>query len=352
MKKVFPIRRFLPGELDTEIDRASLHCYERIWDAKTIAVCGAIHQKYDQTIPNAAFCDLPKCTFLDYLVQHQGMLLFGSNDSELEELEPIVISQNLVGWDTPRHLAFTTGIEAIYQAILDRRRLEMRGLGGQSTIVLPFGNAAAGATRFYFGLDHRIVADAPWRAGTVYAFRRSDFADDFCSRPFLSRIPIRPTLRINVRPQDWPLLHRVAGVDHAAQAERQWDTLSGYPWIDDTEIHPGLWKRPLANVVRSCIEERFAEPASLELLGKEIGCSPFTTLRLFRSVYGQSPHEYQTQVRISKAKQMLRRGQPIGVVAQDAGFYDQTHFNRHFREVVAMTPGEYVRVQESPIRPD
>jgi len=348
-------RKFRPGEIDHEIDFQSFSVIEEpTRDTQTLELCERIYRLYVENpsplpIPDSSFCDLPRWVFLDYLVRSKNALLFGSNNPNLTRLEPVVLSQNLIGWDAPRHLAFTSCAEAIYRAILDSRHLVRRQFSEQCTIVSPFGDPPSAAKRFYFGLDHRIVSEAPWRNGTVYIFRRIDFADDFQSRPFLSSQPIRPVACLQVSPSDWPLLDKVHGVDHTSQKNRQWETLSGYPWIADTEIHPGLWKRPLATAIRDHIDANYGEPLGLEKLGKIIGSSPFATLRFFRSVYGQSPHEYQTALRISKAKELLRQGKPIARVAVDTGFYDQTHLNRNFRRLMGITPGQYLRLQDRPI---
>lgn len=36
-------------------------------------------------------------------------------------------------------------------------------------------------------------------------------------------------------------------------------------------------------------------------------------------------------------------GRPAAEVAAEAGFYDQSHFTRHFKCVVGTTPGRYAR---------
>jgi AraC-like DNA-binding protein len=193
------------------------------------------------------------------------------------------------------------------------------------------------------------VSEAPWRGGTVYLYRGLDFPEDFQSKPFTPDYPIKPIARMNVFPADWPMLDRVDGADMIAQIERQWDTFAGYPWRDDPDIHPGLWKRPAAEVMRAHIDSNYSEPLGLAEFGKLVDASPYAALRLFRAVMGESPREYQTRSRISKAKDQLRRGLAIGEVAADTGFCDQTHLTRHFRRIVGLTPGRYLRAQEYPI---
>jgi len=55
--------------------------------------------------------------------------------------------------------------------------------------------------------------------------------------------------------------------------------------------------------------------------------SPFYLLRVFRKQVGCPPHEYQTQVRIARARKLIRKGHSIAEVALESGFFDQSHFS-------------------------
>ena len=69
--------------------------------------------------------------------------------------------------------------------------------------------------------------------------------------------------------------------------------------------------------------------------------SPFHLLRSFRNQVALPPHAYQIQVRILRAKQMLRAGMPCIETAFAVGFADQSHFTKHFKRIVGVTPGLY-----------
>lgn len=85
------------------------------------------------------------------------------------------------------------------------------------------------------------------------------------------------------------------------------------------------------------------ELPSLEALAREAGLSRWTYLRRFRRDVGCTPQEYSRQARLTRASEALTRGTPIADAAQDAGFYDQSHFHRHFRRVFGVGPGEFRR---------
>lgn len=106
------------------------------------------------------------------------------------------------------------------------------------------------------------------------------------------------------------------------------------------ETHPGN-ERTAVRRVREYIDEHFAETISLDYLGQLTNLSPYHLHRVFSQQVGMPPHAYQTQLRINRAKWMLRDRQPIAAVAASTGFADQSHLTRHFRRLVGMTPGRY-----------
>jgi AraC-like DNA-binding protein len=63
---------------------------------------------------------------------------------------------------------------------------------------------------------------------------------------------------------------------------------------------------------------------------------------VFKDRVGLTPHAYQDQLRVRRAKQLLDREVPIAQAAVEAGFYDQAHLTRHFKRVMGVTPGRYV----------
>lgn len=94
---------------------------------------------------------------------------------------------------------------------------------------------------------------------------------------------------------------------------------------------------------RACdyLVEHHAENIRLENLARMAALSPFHFNRLFSAQFGMPPHQFQTLVRLSKAKRLLREGWSIPQAASQAGFFDQSHFNRHFKRVIGVTPGQY-----------
>jgi AraC-like DNA-binding protein len=70
--------------------------------------------------------------------------------------------------------------------------------------------------------------------------------------------------------------------------------------------------------------------------------SPYHLLRAFRDTVGLTPHDFLIQIRVERAKRLLRLGNAISDIAADTGFVDQAHFTRRFKAIVGVTPGQYL----------
>ena len=95
--------------------------------------------------------------------------------------------------------------------------------------------------------------------------------------------------------------------------------------------------------VRDYIVEFHANNISLSELARLANLSPFHLTRVFAKEIGMPPHAFQTQVRIAQAKKLIRSGLPLADVAALTGFADQSHFIRHFKRLLKITPGEYLK---------
>jgi AraC-like DNA-binding protein len=92
---------------------------------------------------------------------------------------------------------------------------------------------------------------------------------------------------------------------------------------------------------RDYIQDNFAQNISLNQLAEICGLSPFHFLRTFQKMYRLSPHEFLKNVRIERARELLKKGLSITEVAGATGFYDQSHLNRNFKKLLGLTPGQY-----------
>lgn len=93
---------------------------------------------------------------------------------------------------------------------------------------------------------------------------------------------------------------------------------------------------------RQLMDEHFAEPLDLDQLAREVHFSRFHFIRLFRSAFGKTPHQYLTQKRIEKAKELLAaENHTVTAVCLAVGFTSLGSFSTLFRKQVGRSPEQY-----------
>lgn len=93
----------------------------------------------------------------------------------------------------------------------------------------------------------------------------------------------------------------------------------------------------------ACFRRDLGGRVPLGELASETGRSKFQALRAFKRRFGLTPQMYQLRVRLGLAQKSLRAGGLPADVAVELGFVDQSHFTRHFKRFVGVTPAAYAR---------
>jgi AraC-like DNA-binding protein len=92
------------------------------------------------------------------------------------------------------------------------------------------------------------------------------------------------------------------------------------------------------------IERDADQTLSLTELASEAAMSRYHFLRTFRDVVGLTPHQFILRTRLHNAAVALRRStEPVLDIALEAGFADLSTFNRRFRATMGVTPSRYRR---------
>ena len=107
------------------------------------------------------------------------------------------------------------------------------------------------------------------------------------------------------------------------------------------EYTQGLSPYKLRRVI-DYIQAHLAEDLSLDAMATEIGMSRFYFCRLFKKSTGITPYQYLIKCRLDKAKSLLlSRKLSVADVALQVGFSNQSHFTKHFKRLMGVTPKVY-----------
>ncbi|OWS74386.1 AraC family transcriptional regulator [Pantoea sp. VS1] len=98
--------------------------------------------------------------------------------------------------------------------------------------------------------------------------------------------------------------------------------------------------RALHNVIE-VLQHAEKQPWALSELASLSGMSRYQLIRAFRAATGMTPHAYQLNLCINKARHWLQSGCDITDIAYRLGFADQSHFQRVFKAHTGVTPGCY-----------
>lgn len=103
-----------------------------------------------------------------------------------------------------------------------------------------------------------------------------------------------------------------------------------------------LYRR--AHLARDYAQAMYAEPITLEHLARAASLSPTHLLRVFGQVFGSTPHQYLTGVRLTHARNLLcRTDQTITEICLLVGFQSLGSFSSLFRRHTGLSPAAFRR---------
>lgn len=114
--------------------------------------------------------------------------------------------------------------------------------------------------------------------------------------------------------------------------------------ICPTRLHE---EHQAVRLMKDYLHDHFSTSISLEQLVNVTNLNRSYLIRLFHQAVGMPPYTYLNQIRVEKAKQLLRQGMSVAEVAIAVGMSDQSHLTRHFKRIVGVTPGHYRKMSTS-----
>lgn len=135
-------------------------------------------------------------------------------------------------------------------------------------------------------------------------------------------------------------LHRSKSMRNEWLASRELVGLLTELVLDGTDrdgITAGM-PESVAGILR-LIDKRYAEKLTLEHLAKTFSVNKYHLAKEFKKHTGFSPGEYIINVRITRAKELLKYSDlPVAAIAEQVGIDNVSHFINLFRDRVEQTP--------------
>ncbi|MEO5944896.1 MAG: AraC family transcriptional regulator [Ferruginibacter sp.] len=91
------------------------------------------------------------------------------------------------------------------------------------------------------------------------------------------------------------------------------------------------------------IDNNYADKIDVDNISDEAFFSKFHFIRIFKKIYGKTPHQYLRYVRIEKAALLLQTQESIAEVCYAVGFESVSSFTSLFKRMIGLTPSVYLQ---------
>jgi len=95
--------------------------------------------------------------------------------------------------------------------------------------------------------------------------------------------------------------------------------------------------------IKRYIDENLTNDLTLQSVANQFLITPFHLIRIFKKELNLTPYQYIIVQKTNLAKELLSRGLSISQTAQEAGFVDQSHLYKYFKQIFSITPKEYLQ---------
>jgi AraC-like DNA-binding protein len=108
---------------------------------------------------------------------------------------------------------------------------------------------------------------------------------------------------------------------------------------------PARAVRPRMEAVRKAIDTSYFLEVDCRMLAAKAEMSLHHFIRVFRDMFGLSPHQYLMRARVTAAKRLLRfTTEPIDLIAVGVGFHSGPSLSRAFKRIEGSTVSGYCRL--------
>jgi AraC-like DNA-binding protein len=113
------------------------------------------------------------------------------------------------------------------------------------------------------------------------------------------------------------------------------------------EQYPKLYFYARLVKAKMFIDHHYTEPIDLNNIADEAYFSKFHFIRMFKTSYGKTPHQYLISLRIEKSMELLAEEIPVADVCYTVGFESLASFSRLFKRMTGITASAYTMQQQA-----
>ncbi len=99
--------------------------------------------------------------------------------------------------------------------------------------------------------------------------------------------------------------------------------------------------KPTIQKILEYINDNLSEDITVSNLSLMSNFSLYYFIRVFKEEVGLTPKEYIIQQRIKLARELILKELPLSHIAQECGFYDQSHMIKYFKLYTGLNPSFY-----------
>jgi hypothetical protein len=176
-----------------------------------------------QSVPEGSFIDYqlsyPKWEFLSYLCESRELVLHGSQNLSIEEVEPRQANDKRTFSNQHAIYATTDGIWVIYFAILNRKKYPKMSLFN-SCLQARVTAGQLSEPLYFFSITQSVLIKKPWCEGAIYILPRKKFEQEAPQQimgvevifpHWISSSSVKPVAKVKAGPKDFPFLEQIHG---------------------------------------------------------------------------------------------------------------------------------------------
>jgi AraC family transcriptional regulator len=188
------------------------------------------------------------------------------------------------------------------------------------------------------GVEHH---DVIGRAGVTLL--TLEFRPELFDATDFGAVNLRPIIDLSGTRASWDLMDLYRRI--AARQTNQLDIESRASALAFSIVRSSAHTpRDLRSLSLACeyLHAHFCRNLTLAQVAHAAGVHPVYLGQIFRQEFGETLGEYLNRIRVRAATdRLVNTDLPLGAIALDLGFYDQSHFTKVFRHFTGVTPGAF-----------